>query len=92
VAKLRANRPLTPNQPAAEGKTWLALIHIEIESRDTVEPLRATIFDHYKQLRNRHRLPVLPIALYLRVGLEGVGWDEYEAPVDGVRHRLRPAE
>jgi hypothetical protein len=29
-------------------------------------------------LQDRHRLPVLPIALYLRVGLDGVGWDTYE--------------
>jgi hypothetical protein len=31
-------------------------------------------------------LPVLPIALYLRVGLDGIGWDEYEETYWG--HRL----
>jgi Domain of unknown function (DUF4351) len=85
VAKLRANRPLTPGQAPADGKTWLALIHVEIESADTVEPLRGTVFDYYKQLRNRHELPVLPIALYLRVGLDGVGWDVYEESFGGRR-------
>jgi hypothetical protein len=33
---------------------------------------------YYEQLRRRHDLPVLPIALYLRVGLDGIGWDLYE--------------
>jgi Domain of unknown function (DUF4351) len=33
---------------------------------------------NYEQLRRQHGLPVLPIALYLRVGLKGIGWDVYE--------------
>ena len=33
---------------------------------------------YHEQLRRRHGLPVLPIALYLRVGLDGIGWDVYE--------------
>ncbi len=33
---------------------------------------------YYEQLRRIHGLPVLPIALYLKVGLEGIGWDSYE--------------
>jgi hypothetical protein len=41
---------------------------------------------YYEQLRRRHGLPVLPIALYLRVGLDGIGWDEYEETYWG--HRL----
>jgi hypothetical protein len=31
-----------------------------------------------RTFRRRHDLPVLPIGLYLRVGLEGIGWDSYE--------------
>ena len=57
---------------------WLTLIHIEIEARDTVAPLRPRMFSYYEQLRRQHDLPVLPIALYLRVGLDGIGWDVYE--------------
>ena len=30
------------------------------------------------QLRRDTGLPVLPVALFLRVGLDGVGWDAYE--------------
>jgi hypothetical protein len=33
---------------------------------------------YYEYLRRMHDLPVLPIALYLRVGLDGIGWDVYE--------------
>jgi hypothetical protein len=36
------------------------------------------MLSYYEQLRRRHGLPVLPIALYLRVGLSGIGWDDYE--------------
>ncbi len=78
VAKLPTRRPITPDQRSPEEDTWLALVHIEVEATDSVEPLRSSVFDYYKQLRNRHDLPVLPIALYLRVGLDGVGWDEYD--------------
>ncbi|HEV3025393.1 MAG TPA: DUF4351 domain-containing protein [Pirellulales bacterium] len=36
------------------------------------------MFEYYEPLRRRHDLPVLPIGLYLRVGLDGIGWDAYE--------------
>ena len=36
------------------------------------------MLSYYEQLRLQHGLPVLPIALYLRVGLDGIGWDVYE--------------
>jgi hypothetical protein len=35
------------------------------------------MFDYYIQLRRDTGLPVLPIALFLRLGLKGVGWDSY---------------
>jgi hypothetical protein len=33
---------------------------------------------YYVQLRRDTGLPVLPIGLFLRVGLDGIGWDAYE--------------
>jgi hypothetical protein len=51
---------------------------MEIESQDTVAPLRPRMHSYYEQLRRKHGLPVLPIALYLRVGLDGIGWDVYQ--------------
>src|SRR5215471_1343460 len=50
VAKLHARRPVTPGQAPAGEQVWLALVHIEVEHRDTVAPLRASMFDYYKQL------------------------------------------
>jgi hypothetical protein len=69
----------TPAPPSGEpADHWLTLIHIEIESRDSVPPLRPRMLSYYEQLRRQYGLPVLPIALYLRVGLDGIGWDVYE--------------
>ena len=39
---------------------------------------RPRMFEYYIQLRRDTGLPVLPIALFLRVGLDGIGWDAYE--------------
>jgi hypothetical protein len=36
------------------------------------------MFEACVQLRRRHRLPVLPIGPYLKVGLDGIGVDVYE--------------
>jgi hypothetical protein len=77
VAKL-PTRQAVPGQRTGEPESWLALIHVEIESPDTVAPLRPRMFRAYMHLRTRHGLPVLPIGLYLRVGLQGIGVDVYE--------------
>ena len=77
VAKLPTRQEVDGQRPD-ESKEWLALVHIEIESPDKAAPLRPRMFDAYVQLRRRHRLPVLPIGLYLRVGLDGIGIDVYE--------------
>lgn len=60
-----------------------ALIHLEVESADRVAGFRARMFEYYVHLRRKYDLPVLPIALYLRVGLEGVGRDVYEDRLAG---------
>jgi hypothetical protein len=76
LARLRV-RPEAP--PPQAGRTeLLALVHIEVESRDSVQPFRPRMFEYYVQLRRDTQLPVLPIGLYLRVGLDGIGWDAYE--------------
>jgi hypothetical protein len=76
LARLRL-RPEAP--PPHEGATDpVALIHIEVETRKSAVALRPRMFDYYVQLRRDLGLPVLPIAVFLRVGLDGVGWDAYE--------------
>jgi uncharacterized protein DUF4351 len=77
VAKLPTLEPV-PSPDGRSGESWLALVHVEIEAADTVAPLRQRMFHYYEPLRRRHGLPVLPIGLYLRVGLKGIGWDVYE--------------
>ena len=77
VVKLQVREAIAaqrPDQPQSE----VALIHVEVESAEKVAPLRARMYDYYNLLRSRHGLPVVPVALYLRVGLGGIGWDTYE--------------
>src|SRR5262245_41855527 len=77
VAKVKV-RQVLPAQRPGQGERWIALLHVEIESEDKVAPLRPRVFDYYWILQERYGLPVLPIGLYLRVGLQGIGWDVYE--------------
>jgi hypothetical protein len=76
VARLRL-RPGAPS-PRPGVTDLVALVHVEVESRDSVVAFRPRMFDYYVQLRRDTGLPVLPIALFLRVGLEGKGWDTHE--------------
>src|ERR1700722_8771446 len=76
VARLGLQPGIPP--PQAGFSDLLALVHIEVESRDSVQAFRPRMFEYYVQLRRDSQLPVLPIGLYLRVGLDGVGWDAYE--------------
>jgi hypothetical protein len=77
VAKLPTLEPI-PSPDGRSAESWLALVHVEIEAADKVAPLRQRMFHYYEPLRRRHALPVLPIGVYLRVALEGIGWDVYE--------------
>ncbi len=51
----------------------LLLVHIEIESPDRTSRLTPRLPYYYHFLRDKHELPVLPIVLYLKVGLDGIG-------------------
>jgi hypothetical protein len=52
------------------------LLHVEIESGDSVAELRGRMPCYRSALTSRRDVPVLSLALYLSVGLEGRGWDE----------------
>jgi hypothetical protein len=77
VAKLPTRQAVAP-QSSGDPEQWLALIHIEIESPDKAAPNRPRMFRSYVYLRDKYGLPVLPIGVYLKVGLEGIGIDFYE--------------
>ena len=76
VARLKL-RPGAP-PPRAGVTDLVALVHVEVESRASTLAFRPRMFEYYIQLRRDTGLPVLPIALFLRVGLDGIGWDAYE--------------
>jgi len=66
-----------PILPAAEPgvDASLLLVHVEIESPDRTTKLTPRLSYYYHFLRDKHRLPVLPIVLYLKVGFDGIGVD-----------------
>lgn len=77
VAKVRAvvAEDGTP-VPPADG--WAVVVHIEIESPDRTTGLTPRLPAYYHHLRGRYGLKVLPLVLYLKVGLNGLGVDEVE--------------
>ena len=77
IAKLPTREPV-PSQRTGQPEQWLALVHIEIESPESVTPSRQRMFQVYAHLRRQYELPVLPIGIFLRVGLDGIGIDVYE--------------
>ena len=59
-----------------DGDPELVLIHVEVQLRPERD-FQARMFEYYSLLRSRYRLPVLPIAVYLRGGRKGLGTEEY---------------
>jgi hypothetical protein len=77
VARIRTRESIAIEQPDRSDR-WLALIHIEIESSDRITSIKTRLPRYYVYLRDRYQIPVLPIVVYLKVGLDGVGVDTYE--------------
>ncbi len=77
VAKLRALEPIEPKS-SDDPLAWLALVHIEVESQDYTTRLKHRLPTYALHLRDRYRLPVLPIVLYQNVGLDGIGTDSHD--------------
>ena len=65
LAKLRLK-----NQPDAD---VVAVIHVEVESRDAVATFPKRMFEYYQPLWRKFDGRVLPLALYLKVGHDGLG-------------------
>jgi hypothetical protein len=76
VVKVATRQPV-PEQRPGEGDRLLALVHIEIEAEATTVPMRSSLHEAYEHLRRQSQLPVLPLVLYLRVGLNGLGVDSF---------------
>lgn len=54
------------------------LLHVEVESGDSLTGLRLRMPGYRAFLHQKHGLPVLSVGLYLGVGLDGLGWDGVE--------------
>jgi hypothetical protein len=63
----------------------LLLLHVEVESGDSAAGLRERMLQYYAYLRRTHDLPVLPVGLYLRAGLGGIGRGAVEEELWGWR-------
>jgi hypothetical protein len=77
VAKVRAVVS-EDGQPIPPEDGWAVLVHIEIESPDKTTLLKPRLPGYYHHLRTRYGLKVLPLVLYLKVGLDGIGEDTVE--------------
>lgn len=77
VGKLQARIP-APGWHEGDPSGWLALVHVEIESPERTTTFRERLPVDYNHLRRRYGLPVLPIAVFLKVGLDGVGIETVE--------------
>ena len=56
--------PVPAQAPGEPTDCWLTLIHVEIESQDSVAPLRPRMFSYYEQLRRRHSFRLTHRALF----------------------------
>jgi len=72
VAQVRTTVPLEPGT-----NECLLLIHIEVDASNSAANLRRRMLQYYSFLRRSHSLPVLPVALFLHVGLNGISRDTY---------------
>lgn len=77
VARLKTTVPLAADANTTADE-WLAVIHIEVESADRTARLKPRLPRYYVHLRESQELPVLPIVLYLHVGMDGIGVDSVE--------------
>jgi hypothetical protein len=73
---------LPRRQAAEDGST--EVLHIEVEAEDRTTRARRQLSDGNHLLRQRHDRPVLPLAMYLNVGLEGRGMDSYREQAEGL--------
>ena len=77
LAKVKTTQPVHI-EGEGDVEHWMALVHIEINGPDSVAGLRRKFHAYYEATRKEYQLPVLPIGLLLKVGLDGIGVDVYE--------------
>lgn len=80
VVDILAKLPTIPSNPPEENepKDSLVLVHIEVESRDSVSEYPKRMYEYYTKLSGKYDFEVLPIAIFLSVGLDGLGTGVYK--------------
>ena len=74
VAKVNTKVPVE-STASEDPNTWLAVVMIEVESPDSTTSIKSRLPGYYIHLSATYGLPVLPVVLYLSVGLNGIGHD-----------------
>ncbi|MCC7339002.1 MAG: DUF4351 domain-containing protein [Pirellulaceae bacterium] len=59
-------------------ESMMAIVHCEVDADSSVQPLRLRMFNYFANLRQKYAEPILPVAVYLNVGLGGIGLDRYQ--------------
>ncbi len=72
VAKINLTRPVDGHDGP-----MLAVVHVEVESGESAAKMRRRMYRYNVALRGKLDLPVLPIVVYLKVGLGGIDVDAY---------------
>ncbi len=76
LAKLPALKPITTAAEEPPAEACVGLVHLELEGWDPIAVMRRRMRDYRHYLSRKFRLPVLPLCIYLHVGMQGLGWDE----------------
>jgi hypothetical protein len=73
LVKVRTRRP-----PESRRHEQLALLHVELEAGRSRRRFAKRMHRYFHRALDWFELPVIPMALYLRVAAEGLGWEVYE--------------
>ena len=80
VVDVLAKLPTVAGDPPRdhEPRDSIALIHIEVESADRAAGFAERMYAYYQDVTAKYPLDVLPIGIFLNVGLDGRGTDAFE--------------
>ena len=76
LAKLPTLQPITDESEEPPVQACVGLVHLELESWESIAVMRRRMRDYRHYLSRKFQLPVLPLCIYVNVGMQGLGWDE----------------
>ena len=84
AARVHARESIPPWHDGRDERDCLLVVLIEIESPDRTTSIRHRMPRYVRDLGDKLGLPVLPVVLFLKVGLNGVGRLEYRRQIRGL--------